>query len=84
MIHLRTYKGCYEQISLADLDISIDVVGEVGEVQPFLELDVEPVWAVPVGSLALHHVLRVGEIGPGVLKQETDRLSKLKKTSFQM
>ena len=62
--------------SLRDLDVSVEVVGEVGEVESEGVLDAEPARLVVVGGGAAAHHL-VLELGLRVFQQEPDRLSEL-------
>ena len=63
-------------IGLRDLHVSVDVVGEVGEVQLKRVLDAVPAGLVIVGGgAAAHHLVLI--LGVGVLQQEPNRLGEL-------
>ena len=61
---------------LRDLAVAVDVVGEVGEVEPEIVLDAVPAGLVVVGGgAAPHHLVLV--LGLSVLQQQPDRLGEL-------
>ncbi len=68
-------------VGLGDLDVAVEVVGQIGEVEAEGALDAGPGAAVKVrGRTARHELVLEGSLG--VLQEEADRLGQLEQHSI--